>query len=212
MTTFPTRQTYIDSEETTLGAIKLCLYDKNKVALSKDDGNDYFQATDDGLILSTGLNVIIGERTSGKTHSLNKICHNFENVKYIKQFALLQNDEEYFKKLVTTRHSLVTESYLKELKNVVLDVNEIDSKENELNIEKYITSLKKYASESDKLDSYSKCKLFNETHFELLDIKNIKILISATETLLEDTLYKDIINKHISVESLKSLLFELLLL
>ena len=71
--------------------------------LSKEEGNDFFQATDDGVILSTGLNIIIGERSSGKTYTLDKICKNFENVKYLKQFSLLQNDEEKFKELVTTR-------------------------------------------------------------------------------------------------------------
>ncbi|WP_047418764.1 PHP domain-containing protein [Cellulophaga sp. Hel_I_12] len=119
MTSYPTRQTFVDVEENTLNAIKGCLYDKTKVFLSKEEGNDFFQATDDGIILSTGLNVIVGGRSSGKTYTLDKICQNFYNVKYLRQFSLLQNDKENFKKLVTTRHSLITENYLKEFKDVV---------------------------------------------------------------------------------------------
>tara|TARA_R110000823_G_scaffold116844_3_gene240034 strand:- start:11749 stop:13761 length:2013 start_codon:yes stop_codon:yes gene_type:complete len=210
MPSYPTKQTFVDAEDTTLNAIKGCLYDKTKVFLSKEDGNDFFQATDDGIMLSTGLNVIVGGRSSGKTYTLNKICDNFDNVKYLRQFSLLQNDKENFKKLVTTRHSLVTENYLKEFKDVVFDVNEVDLKSNEISLEKYLSSLKKYASESDNLDTFSKCKLYNETKFTLDNLENLKKLISATETLLETNEYKNIVNNHITDDSLKNLIIELI--
>jgi len=210
MPSYPTRQTYVDVEDTTLNAIKGCLYDKTKVFLSEEDGNDFFQATDDGIMLSTSLNVIVGGRSSGKTYTLDKICENFDNVKYLRQFSLLQNDKENFKKLVTTRHSLVTENYLKEFKDVVLDVNEIDLKSNEISLDKYLISLKKYASETNNLDTFSKCKLYNETKFTLDSLENLKKLISATETLLETNEYKDIVNKHITESNLKNLVIELI--
>jgi hypothetical protein len=92
--TFPTRQTYVDIGDVTLVAIKSALRDKHKVFLSRDDGNDFFDALDNGLKLSTGLNVIIGERSTGKSYTLNRIHGEFENVKYIKQFSLLERDEE----------------------------------------------------------------------------------------------------------------------
>lgn len=210
MSIYPTRQTFIDAADDSLTAIKGCLFDKNKVYLSKEEGNEFFQATDDGIILSTGLNVIIGERSTGKTYTLEKIINGFENVKYIEQFSLLQNDEEKFKELVTTRHSLVSENYLKEFKDVIYSVNEVDIKTNNLNIEKYLESLKKFASESDKLDSFSKCKLYNETKFELDDLDNLQKLIKATKLLLDNTEYKSIINKHILESNLKNLFLELI--
>lgn len=210
MSSYPTKQTFIDAADDSLTAIKGCLFDKNKVYLSKEEGNEFFQATDDGIILSTGLNVIIGERSTGKTYTLEKIINGFENVKYIEQFSLLQNDEEKFKELVTTRHSLVSENYLKEFKDVIYSVNEVDIKTNNLNIEKYLESLKKFASESDKLDSFSKCKIYNETKFELDDLDNLQKLIKATKLLLDNTEYKSIINKHILESNLKNLFLELI--
>lgn len=210
MESYPTRQTYIDVDDITLNALKGGLFDKTKVFLSKEEGNNYFQATDDGIMLSTGLNVIVGGRSSGKTYTLNKICENFDNVKYLRQFSLLQNDKENFKKLVTTRHSLITENYLKEFKDVVFDINEIDLKSNDISLEKYLNSLKKYASESDNLDAFSKCKLYNETKFTLDSLDNIKKLIAATETLIETNEYKTIVNKHITDNILKSLIIELI--
>ena len=210
LTSFPTRQTFLNVEDDSLRAIKGSLYDKAKVSLSKDEGNDFFQATDSGVTLSTGLNVIIGERSTGKTYTLDKICNNFDNVKYIKQFSLLQDNEEDFKRKISTRHSLVSESYLKEFKEVVLDANQINLKENDVRIEKFIVSLKKYASESNNLDAFSRCKLFNETNFEIDDLDNLKKLITSTSNLLENTEYKSIINKHVSEDVLKLLIVELI--
>lgn len=210
MEQFSTRQTYIDAEESSLRAIKGCLFDKAKVFLSKEEGNNFFQATDDGIVLSTGLNVVIGERSSGKTYTLNKISGSFDNAKYLKQFSLLQNDEEKFKELVTTRHSLVSESYLRELKDIIYEINEIDLIANNIKVAKYLESLKKYATENDKLDAFSKCRLYNEVNFEIDDVENLKKLISATRLLIDNVEYKTIINKHISDEILKSLLLDLI--
>ena len=70
---FPPRQTYIDCGELTLNAIKHSLRDRKKVALSKSDGNSLFNIFDDGQQLSTGLNIILGARSSGKTVTLNRI-------------------------------------------------------------------------------------------------------------------------------------------
>ena len=207
---FPTRQTFIDLAEVTLRGIKSCFTDKTKVCLSSADGNKYFQVTDDGLFLSTGLNVMLGERSTGKTHTLERITQSFENVKYIKQFALLQNDEEKFKSLLSTRHSTVNEQFLKELKEVVSDIVNVDLKGNRIDVEKYLSTLIKFASESEKLDSYSKAKLFSETLFPEVDLKSLEKLIDATELLIENTEYQDVINIHLSAVSLRNLAIDLI--
>lgn len=207
---FPTRQTFIDLAEITLRGIKSCLADKTKVCLTKNDGNKFFQVTDDGLYLSTGLNVILGERSTGKTYTLDRILESFEDVKYIKQFSLLQNDEEKFKTLLSSRHSTVNEQFLKEFKDVVSDVRNVDLKSNKSEVEKYLASLIKFASESDKLDSYSKASLFSEVLFSEVDLKNLAKIIEATTTLIENTEYHDIIGKHLEIASLKNLVVELM--
>ncbi|MEN0052377.1 MAG: PHP domain-containing protein [Mucilaginibacter sp.] len=207
---FPTRQTFVDVGEISLRSIKACLTDKTKVCLSKTDGNNSFQVTDDGLFMSTGLNIILGERSSGKTHTLERIMQSFENVKYLKQFALLQNDEEKFKNLLTTRHSTVNEQYLKELKGVVSDILKVDQRANKIELDKYLQTLLKFASENDKLDSFSKASLFSTTLFFETELKNLERLIEAGTLLMENSEYHDIITKHLSVDSLKNLLIDLI--
>jgi threonine synthase len=73
-----------------------------------------------------------------------------------------------------------------------------------------LNSLKKFASESDKLDAFSKCLLYNETNFEIDDLENIKKLIKSTENLIENIEYKSIINQYIPDESLKALILALI--
>lgn len=208
---FPTKQTYIDIEEISLNGIKFCLSDKNKVFLSENEGNDLFQVTDDGLFISTGLNVMLGERSSGKSHTLNKICKSSENAKYIEQFALLQNDGEKFNSDLSLRQDTITELFLKEFKDIILDVKEIDSIVNRNLVGNYIDTLLKFASESDKLDNYAKSALFSESLFKINDLNSLKSLIDATILIIEDSEYQEIVNKHLIADNLKKLAIELII-
>jgi len=207
---FPARQTFVDLDVISLRGLKSCLFDKTKVFLSMEEGNNFFQATDEGLILSTGMNVILGERSSGKTYTLNKISTSFDNVKYIKQFSLLQNDEERFKSLLSVRQSGVSESYLKEFKDIVEDVTKVDLKQNEIDFEKYLNSLLKFASESEKADTFSKSTLFGECTFIEKNLTSLKDLVKSVQLLLENSEYRSIIDKHIPVETLKVLAIDLM--
>ncbi len=210
MNNFSTQQTWVDIEEITLLGIKSCLTDKQKVFLTKEEGNEFFQATAEGLMLSTGLNVILGERSTGKTVTLNKIYDTHENIKYIKQFSLLQNDEEKFEELLSRRHSSVSEEYLKEFKKVVETVKDIDLKQNETDIENYLNSLLKFAQDNEKADAYSNTRLFSENLFGTKDLEGLRKVINATKALKENTEYKNIISKHINIDVLEALEIDLM--
>ena len=207
---FSPRQTFIALDEVFLNGIKSCFFDHNKVFLSKENGNKLFQATEDGVMLSTGLNVVLGERSSGKTYTLNKIFSSFENVKYIKQFSLLQDDEEKFRELISIRQSTVSENYLKEFKKVVEDVANIDLKQNEIDVENYVTSLVKFATETEKEDVFSKTNLFSENPFSEKDLSSLKKLIESVKLLIENTQYRTVIDEHITTDSLKELALDLI--
>ncbi|MGO9138148.1 MAG: hypothetical protein ACLQBC_10840 [Syntrophales bacterium] len=211
---FPARQTYIDAGEVNFAAIRTCLRDKNKVFLSREDGHRFFDALDNGLRLSTGLNVILGERSTGKSFTLDRISKAFENVKYIQQFSLLERDEEADKKrfneLLSKRQSLFTQEYLKDFQGVVDSMANVDLEKNELLVEKYISSLIRNAQEYEKADSFSKAQLFNESDFSENESGNLKLLIDAVRALIDNTEYRAIIDRHIPVESLKKLAIELM--
>ena len=214
----PVRQTFLACEEVSFGAIKNCLSDKRSVFLSPQDGNNLFSIFDDGQQLSTGLNVVLGERSSGKSYTLNKIHEEYntseQRAKYIKQFSLVnrsdEKDAEYFNKSLREKSSLLSSEYLKKFKEVVDDMMEVDLKDDEKKISSYIESLLKNATESAKQDSYSKAKLFNEENFFLKDQENLEKLIASTKNLIANGEYEEIIKKYISTENLIKLYVELM--
>jgi ABC-type phosphate transport system ATPase subunit len=202
---FPVRQTYIDIGSITLKSLKKTLADETKVQISEEEGHRLFQALP-GLKISQGLTVIMGGRASGKTYTLNRLASEYDNVKYVRQFSLLEKEPdkaaESFGKLLERRNSLMIQDYLKPFAKIVSDIVRINLDENERKIDNYITSLIKYASETKRKDSFSKCQLFLETEYSLENLTPLYNLISAVETLLDSKEYKDIIDNVIERDKL----------
>jgi ABC-type dipeptide/oligopeptide/nickel transport system ATPase component len=213
-TDFPVRQTYVACEETTFAAIKSCLRDKGKVALSASDGNKVFQIFDDGQMLSTGLNVIIGERSSGKSHTLERIDEVVPNAGYIKQFSLVARDEaedeRKFNRFLADRYSLLSRDFLSELQEVANDVIDVDLIDDAKAVDRYLKSLLKHAKESEKHDQFSRARLFSEEVFPTFPQKGLEDLIGSTQNLIENVEFRSVIDRHVRMDSLKKLIVELM--
>jgi len=207
-------QTYINCGEISFGSIKGCLRDKNKVSLSLQEGHSLFQVFDNGQELSSGLNVIVGERSTGKSYTLDLINNEFPNIKYIKQFDLVEKnsekDKENFNKLLSQNHSFVTQEYLKEFAPAVNDVMHINLEENANSVSDYLESLVKHAKESERRDAFASTKLFTEEKFQISNLDGLKELIASVRHLIENDEYRDIINKHVSSLDLRRLIVELM--
>lgn len=207
------RHTYIDCSETSFDSIKSCLQDKSKVALSAADGNRLLPVFEDGQMISSGLNILMGERSSGKTHTLDRIRDTFENPKYIAQFQLVQQDatdERNFKFEVQNSRSIFVDSYLSGLKTIVDEVINIDLHGNEVKLEAYVKSLLKSAAEAEFQDNYSKTALFNETEFTLADSKSLNDLIVSIRNIIENVEFRSTIETFVDLQSLRDLACELI--
>lgn len=214
LNTFVGRQTYIDCGDITFDAIKSCLQDKSKVSLSVADGNSLLPIFADGQMISSGLNILLGERSSGKTYTLKKISEGFENPKYIAQFQLVQHDaadERDFNTEVQNNRSIFIDSYLSGLKSVVDQVINIDLPANEIKINSYVESLLKSAAEADRQDAYSKSALFNETEFPVVDPSALTELIVSVRSIIENVEFRNVIETHVQLDALKDLACELIL-
>ncbi|PTY38428.1 phosphotransferase [Saccharospirillum sp. MSK14-1] len=211
---FPTKHTYVDCGKITLKSLKHSLRDKNKVALSRTEGNSLFQIFDDGQKLSTGLNIILGARSSGKTETLTQINKDCENVKYIPQFSLVQRDdanyEKEFNEDIARKKSVFADKHLTPFKKVLDEILNIDIRINERKTDEYLSTLLKSADEAEKRDAFSKSALFNETNFEVTKDNGLSELIGAVRKLIDNIEYRGIIDKHIEVSHLKSLAIELI--
>lgn len=212
---YPVSHTFFDIDQVNVNTLKLCLMDKTKVSLTSEKGIKLFQIFPNGQMLSTGLNIMFGKRSTGKTHTLNAIANRFEGrAKYIKQFELLntsRNDSEQFENDLKVRQENSAEDYLREFGVIVTDIlKTCSADEDEMKLQKYLEAVMSSAQQSDVNDVFSKSKLFNESNFKELSYDEIKKLINATLTLLESQLYKSLVNRHLPEASLKSLLKELI--
>lgn len=214
LTELPIRQTFIDCGEVSLSAIKACFHDKGKVFLSKQDGNKLFQIFENGQHISTGLNVILGQRSSGKTYSLDSLSRAFSRIKYIKQFDLVQkneeDDEKHFNSEVQRKRSRFVEKYLTGFRSIVDDVSKIDIENDDRCLAEYITTLLKAGEEADRRDVYSKAKLYEEFEFPISSIDGLKKLIASVIHLIENTEYRSVIESHVELASLKALAVDLI--
>ncbi len=214
MKVLPTRQTYIECGDVSLSVIRSCLNDKSKVFLSKRDGNNLFPVFDDGQHISTGLNVILGERSSGKTYTLNRLCGRFDRVKYIKQFDLVQtndvDDEKQFNNEVQRKRSRFVDDYLAGFRSIVDKVSKVDTDKDDRDVSTYINSLLKSAEEADRKDSYSKVKLYDELEFSIRSNDGLEKLIASVIHLIENLEYKSVIEEYVQLASLKSLAVDLI--
>ena len=205
---FKPRQTYFDIVEITVGAIKRTLTNRNHVSLTEAEGNSLFYALPD-LRLSTGLNVMIGERSSGKTYSLNQIAEHNQNVKYIRQFELIEPDPEKAAKEFTERISEKKRGfavdYFEPFQDAIEDVKNISLVDDEKAIESYLSALIRFAEEQDRADMFAKCALYNETQFPTRSLENIQTIIDAVEKLLDAVEYRDLINQYIERDALIAL-------
>jgi len=210
----PTRASFIDCGDLTLSAIKACLKSRDKISLSERDGNSLFQVLENGLEISTGLNVMLGGRSTGKTITLNDISSEQENVKYLVQFSLVQKDEaadeKEFRSEIEQRRSRFTDDYLSRFKSVLDEIIGVDLAANERTVIKYIESLLRSAEEADRIDAYSKASLFSETTFKVGDDNSLKALIGSVRQLIENIDYRELINKYLDQSALRALACELI--
>ena len=210
----PTRATFVDCGEITLSSIKHCLADRRKVALSADDGNDSIQVLDTGLTISTGLNVLLGERSSGKTYTLDRISEQQTDAKYIRQFSLVQVDdkkcEQEFNADIERRKSFFTEEYLSKFKPIVEEISRVDLNSDVTRMQSYVDTLVESARNADRQDLFSKAAFFNETTYKKGDDSSLKSLIQAVRHLIENIDYKDVIVRHLEITQLKRLACDLI--
>jgi hypothetical protein len=212
---YSTNHTYLDIDDVNVRSLRLCFMDKTKVALSKDNGNSLFQVFSNGQMLSTGLNIMYGKRSSGKSYTLNKIAEKYgDKAKYIRQFELLRLSDgtsRQFEDEIRVRQQQKVDAYISLFRNVISDIVQLKSKEDEMTeLKHYSTALIECANDARRMDAYSKASLFNASLYNKVKVEEISKLIKSAKDLIETVTFRDIVEKHIPTENLKALLKELI--
>ncbi|WP_335989180.1 histidinol phosphatase [Pseudoalteromonas sp. CH_XMU1449-3] len=211
ITNYPFRYTCLNISDCDFRSIKLGISKREHVSLTEEEGNDFIEVMNGDVKISTGLNVILGKRSSGKSYTLNSIYQGAgeDDVKYIKQFELLESDEGRDKKdfddHISRNQSDVTERYLSLLKIAIDDIQTIDLRNDDYQLERFAKSLSDNANNQTRKDAYSKVALFSETLFPERDSSSLASLISSVQNLLNNLEYSPIVEKHLSRTSLIAL-------
>lgn len=122
-----------------------------------------------------------------------------------------KTDSDQFESDLKIRQERSAENYLQEFSSIVSDMLETSSfADDEAKLQKYIDAVIQYAHQSDINDVYSKSLLFNESEINEQNNDEIKKIVDAVSVLLETQLYKPIVERYISIDSLKALLKELI--
>lgn len=214
---YPLRQTYLDINEVSVNALNVCLRDKSNATLTEQDGNKLFTIFSDGQVLSTGLNIMLGRRSTGKTWTMDKIASKFgDRAKYIKQFELQNYGRRYSSEQFEADQKVRLESevntFFKPFKDVVEDIAIMPTEQSDITeIDSYLQTLLRRSQQENENDVYSKSVLYDEIAFPIGGTRELRKVIESVVALIESSLYKDIVNKYILEDSLKQLLKELIL-
>ena len=185
------KQTYLQIDSCEFEDIKRCLRDKSKISVNKENLKDVVNI--DGVNISSGLNLVVGKRGTGKTHFLNRIKETIEDEYYeIKQFETARADEyieQQRKEQGLTAISLWQDKYINEFSKIKSYIQDTDTELND--IEKFLTDVKRFATEMARSKSSQKYLLFQETEFELSNIEYISsALINIKEVIEKNEIWK----------------------
>ncbi|HFU3804155.1 TPA: ABC transporter ATP-binding protein, partial [Streptococcus suis] len=190
------KQTYLQIDSCEFEDIKKCLRDKSKVSINKENLKDVVDI--DGVKISSGLNLVVGKRGTGKTYFLNKIKEFSDDEYYeIKQFETAKADE-YIEKQRKDQGSIEfskwQEKYTNEFSKIKSYLQDTYTETDD--IKNFLVDVKRFATEMARSKSSQKYLLFQETEFELSNINYIRSALTNIKDVIENEEIWNLLNKN----------------
>lgn len=186
------RFTYIECQDKTFKSLKNALKNPKNVSLSENNLPNQFDILNGQASAITGINVLIGKRSSGKTYTLDHISElSSKSVLYIKQFEITEDctDDVFTKKLQNIETGRIVE-YFNEFNVLLKRIDAFANTNVGLLIKEYIESLKNKA-DSQLQDAYSVLPLFNYKMTNSVSFQSVNTIFSSLDSLLSiDDSYK----------------------
>lgn len=200
--------TYVSCDEMTVPALKRAFAVGGNTAVFKDD--DKFEILPEALPVSTGLNVVMGNRTSGKTYTLDRIADAFDksDIAYIGQFEITKDAEEKnFKALVTAEDAKFEGGHLGPLQTGLNDYFDDDIEGARDKVRAYADAVIAFANSPE--DAASSTPIFRSQPYHFVQdderAKSDVELRNAARRLAGERLRAMMIAEHVSAEGLLAL-------
>ena len=181
-----TKNTFLQIDNCTFNEIKNTITDKTKVDINIENLRDVIDVG--GHRVSTGLNLIVGKRGTGKTYLLQEIKNCFEekDIYEIKQFETAKSDDYIEKQRIKqgeSAASMWSDKYQHQLSAIKDFLTNYDSN-NILEIDDYLNGVKKFAKDWVMSKSTSKYNLYTQQNFEGKPTKNIEEHLNDLKKLI----------------------------
>ena len=200
--------TYINAGDATVPSIKLAFRDSKNVSVFREDSE--FEILPEGLPVSSRLNVIIGERSSGKTFTLKRIIDSLEpsDCFHLEQFLIAKKaDEKTFNESVAKEDSRFFDDYFEPFKTLLMKHLEDNRETIEKDIGDFCKDLIKYAN--SPTSKASDTPIFTSNLYDLdiceTEMKKDVKLVKAVMELRYPTRHVELIRKRISFETAEDL-------
>ncbi|WP_419154368.1 hypothetical protein [Weissella viridescens] len=197
------KNTYIQCENSDFNSIKKALRKKDNVNIFRDELHDSFEI--DGKRVSTGLNLIVGRRGTGKTVFIDKIQEHHPNSTYrISQFEST-NQDEFLENEQKNRKRLAIEAWKSKFDTQISAIENLINEPKASIPNNYMDELKQYAEDVVKYRSRS-LELFNEQDFDLINLSWVEEnLVQIKKLIHSDQLWDYVDNSYMYKETLISL-------
>ena len=203
---------YINGGNASVQSIKLALKDKKNVSVF--NGDNTFEILPEGIPVSPRLNVIMGERSSGKTFTLKRILDAYPESErlYIEQFEITKEaKEDVFDKLVNEEDKGFFDEYFEPLSTLMKDYLSIELEGIKSDCASYCEELVIYANSPE--DEYSNCPVYRNGSFsfetEEHALGDDARLRQAASSLLSNERRKTVIDEVVGLSRLARLNDEL---
>ena len=177
--------TYLQCSEMSFSSVKAAFANANNIAIFPTDRD--FEILPEALPASRRMNVILGERSSGKTFTLKRILDAYEpeDRLYIEQFEITNKaKKDVFDKDVAEEDRVFFDNYFKVLQDAINRYTQFDQGACEDAVRTYCTALTQYAAAPT--DRYSERPIYNADRFayeesDAIETSDVKLRKAAQE-------------------------------
>ena len=200
--------TYLQCSEMSFSSVKAAFANANNVAIFPADRD--FEILPEALSASRRMNVILGERSSGKTFTLKRILDAYEpeDRLYVEQFEITNKaKKDVFDKSVAEEDRVFFDNYFKTLQDAINHYTQFDQGACEDVVRAYCTALIQYAAAPT--DRYSERPIYNANGFayedsDALEASDVRLRKAARE-LAEGGKRPDVVKEYVDPDALRAL-------
>lgn len=200
--------TYLQCSEMSFSSVKAAFANANNVEIFPTDRD--FEILPEALPASRRMNVILGERSSGKTFTLKRILDAYkpEDRLYIEQFEITNKaKKDVFDKSVAEEDRVYFDNYFKALQDAINHYTQFDRGACEDAVRAYCTALIKYAAAPT--DRYSERPIYNADGFayeesDAVEASDVK-LRKAARSLAGGGKRPDLVKEYVDPDTLMAL-------